>query len=209
MNNKLYFLVLVLITFLLTFLSEITLDSESLFIGSLAENISEQELLEVLEIKDKWKWLGYLILPLLLLFKVSLIAWILDLGCFFLSSDVRYKSLFSITVKSELIFLLVVFIKVTWFYFFNTDFNLEDLQYFYPLSALSLIGHEGIEPWFIYPLQVLNLFEITYWFVLAYLIGKEINDTVSTKGLQIVASSYGVGLLIWVVTIMFLTLNMS
>ena len=56
--------------------------------------------------------------------------------------------------------------------------------------------------------RVINIFEVTYWFILAYLIGKEINDT-TEKALSIVASSYGVGLLIWVASVMFFTLNIS
>ena len=70
---------------------------------------------------------------------------------------------------------------------------MEDLQYFYPLYALSIIGYEGLQPWFVYPFQVLNLFELAYWFILAYLLGKELEST-TDKGLSIVASSYGVGL---------------
>ena len=108
----------------------------------------------------------------------------------------------------KILFLLIIIVKTTWFYFFQTDFTLEDLQYFYPLSALNIIGYQGLEPWYIYPFQVINLFEVAYWFILSYLIGKELNET-TEKGLSIVASSYGVGLLIWVVGVMFLTLNMS
>ncbi len=65
-----------------------------------------------------------------------------------------------------------------------------------------------MQPWFIYPFQVFNLFELAYWFILAYLIGKELNEN-TDKGFSIVASSYGVSLLIWVVGVMFFTLNMS
>lgn len=105
--------------------------------------------------------------------------------------------------------MLVIVFKTAWFYFLQTDYNLEDLQYFYPLSALNIVGYEGLQPWFIYPFQILNLFELAYWLILAYLIGEEINDTESTKGLQIVASSYGISLLIWVIGVMFFTLNIS
>jgi len=104
--------------------------------------------------------------------------------------------------------LLVIIFKTAWFYFFQTDYNLEDLQYFYPLSALNIVGYEGLQPWFIYPVQVFNLFELAYWVILAYLIDKELNEN-TVKGMSIVASSYGVSLLIWVVGVMFFTLNMS
>jgi hypothetical protein len=70
------------------------------------------------------------------------------------------------------------------------------------------VGYEGILTWFIYPFQVINLFEFAYWFILASLISKELKTTTS-KGFSIVASSYGVALLIWVVGVMFFTLNMS
>lgn len=105
---------------------------------------------------------------------------------------------------------MVIVFKTVWFYFFQADYNLEDLQYFYPLSALNIIGYEGLQPWFIYPFQVLNLFELAYWLILAYLIDKELGiDKKKDTGIKIVASSYGVSLLIWVVGIMFFTLNMS
>lgn len=141
--------------------------------------------------------------------KVSIISTILDVGCFFFGKEIKYKKLFNIVVKAEFIFLLVIVFKTAWFYFLQTDYNLEDLQYFYPLSALNIVGYEGLQPWFIYPFQILNLFELAYWLILAYLIGEEINDTESTKGLQIVASSYGISLLIWVIGVMFFTLNIS
>ncbi|WP_445908813.1 hypothetical protein [Yeosuana sp.] len=206
--NKYNFIGLVILTLILGFFSEIILNTEILLINSLAENLTYKQLQEITEFNDKWQWLGYAIMPLLTLLKISIIAAVLDIGCFFFSTEIKYKKLFNIVVKAEFVFLLVIIFKTAWFYAFQPSFTLEDLQYFYPLSALNIIGYQGIETWFVYPFQVLNLFEVAYWFILAYLIGKEINET-TDKGFSIVASSYGVGLLIWVVGVMFLTLNMS
>jgi len=208
-NNILLLTVLCLCTYLFSYISKGLLNVESLVINSLAEKFTFEQVENILGYKKKIEWVNYSIIPILLLIKTSIIAAILDLGCFFFGKEIKYKKLFKIVVKAEFIFLLVMVFKTAWFYFFQTDYNLEDLQYFYPLSALNIIGYEGIQPWFIYPFQVLNLFEFAYWFVLAYLIGKEINDGESTKGLQIVASSYGVSLLIWIFGVMFFTLNMS
>ena len=208
MSNKYYLIFLIALTLFLGFLSELILNTEILFLNSLTESLTYDQLQEVIEFKDKWKWVGYIVVPILLLIKISIIAAILDIGCFFFSKEIRYKKLFNIVVKAEFIFLLVIVFKTAWFYFFETDYNLEDLQYFYPLSALNIVGYDGLQPWFIYPFQVLNLFELAYWFILAYLIGKELNEN-TDKGFSIVASSYGVILLIWVVGVMFFTLNMS
>ncbi|WP_296344452.1 hypothetical protein [Winogradskyella sp.] len=140
--------------------------------------------------------------------KILIIATILDLGCFIFNKKIKFKKIFNIVVKAEFIFLLVIIFKTAWFYFFQTNYTLEDLQYFYPLSAINIVGYEGIDAWWVYPLQVLNLFELAYWLVLGYLLGKALNSNFD-KGISIVASSYGVALLIWVVGIMFFTLSAS
>ena len=208
MNNKYYLIFLITLTLLLGFFSELILNTEILFINSLAESLTYDKLQEIVEFKDKWKWIGYIAVPLLLLIKISIIAAILDIGCFFFEKEIKYKKLFNIVVKAEFIFLGVIVFKTLWFHFFHQNHSLEDIQYFYPLSALNIIGHEGLQSWFIYPFQILNLFELTYWFVLAYLLGKELRIS-TDNGFSIVASSYGVALLIWVVGVMFFTLNLN
>jgi len=207
MNNlKLTTLLLLTITF--NYLSKEILNLDSLIISSFAEQLTNEQIEDYTSFQKEWEWLSYVFIPLLLLIKIIIIAAVLDIGCFFFNKKIKYKKLFNIVVKAEFIFLLVIIFKTGWFYFFSQNYTLEDLQYFYPLSAINIIGYEGLEIWFIYPFQVLNLFEVAYWVVLAYLIGKDINET-TEKSLSIVASSYGVGLLIWVVGVMFLTLNMS
>ncbi|QNK78310.1 hypothetical protein H7F37_04275 [Winogradskyella sp. PAMC22761] len=207
MKNYL-FILLIISTIALGAISKNILETEALLLNSFAEQLTNEQMNEVLNSKKKWEWISYILIPLFLLIKTSIIAAILDIGCFFFNKKIKYKKLFNIVVKAEFVFLLVIVFKTAWFYFFETDYNLEDLQYFYPLSALNIVGYDGLQPWFIYPFQVLNLFELAYWFILAYLIGKELNEN-TDKGFSIVASSYGVSLLIWVVGMMFFTLNMS
>jgi len=207
-NNTLLFFALLILTFILSSSTKELLNTDDLIINSLAEQLTSEQIQDFLNISKKWEWISYIFLPILLLLKISIIAAILDAGCFFFGKEIKYKKLFNIVVKAEFVFLLVIVSKIAWFYFFQPTYTLEDLQYFYPLSALNIVGYKGIETWFIYPLQIINLFEVAYWFILAYLIDKEINDT-KEKGLSIVASSYGVGLLIWVIGVMFFILNMS
>ncbi len=207
-NNTVLIIFLSFISIILALFSNYILNFNVLLVNSLAEQISYEQINELLDFQEKWEWIGFIITPLLLILKISIIAAILDVGCFFFSKEIKYKKLFNIVVKAEFVFLLAIIFKTAWFYFFQTEYNLEDLQYFYPLSALNIFGYEGLQPWFIYPFQVLNLFELAYWFILAYLIGKELNEN-TDKGFSIVASSYGVSLLIWVVGVMFITLNMS
>tara|TARA_B110000967_G_C18890279_1_gene566854 strand:+ start:1007 stop:1633 length:627 start_codon:yes stop_codon:yes gene_type:complete len=208
MKNTFLFFLLIVITFAFAVLYKQLLDFDELLINSLAERITSNQIEEFLSFQKKWQWLYYFILPLLLFIKISIIALILDVGCFFFDKEIKYKKLFNIVAKAEFVFLGVIILKTIWFYVFQQDYTLENLQYFYPLSALNIVGYEGLQTWFIYPFQVINLFEFAYWFILASLISKELKTTTS-KGFSIVASSYGVALLIWVVGVMFFTLNTS
>lgn len=215
MKNIIYFFILVLFLLIIGFVGSIILDNEAKLIQYLNENYTTSQVNMYFETKQKWQWFSYSIIPIFLLIKISIIASILYIGTFFYSkAKVTFKQLFNAVVKAEFVFLGVGVLKIVWFYFFQTSYTLEDLQYFYPLSALNIVGYKGLEAWFIYPLQVLNLFELAYWLLLAYFIGK-LAFTEKDKGkpmdlgLKIVASSYGSALLLWVVVVMFFTLNYS
>ena len=57
-------------------------------------------------------------------------------------------------------------------------------------------------------IQQLNLFEVAYWFLLAYGI-KSLGNIDFKNGLKITSLSYGVGLAIWCIFIVFLQLQFS
>ena len=219
MNIKIYiffkFIILFSLMLLLSYFSVIVLPINDLLYQSYSEKLTTVQIEKVFAFQEKWRWISYALVPLLLLLKISLIASVLYIGTFFYSKvKVTFKQLFNAVVKAEFVFLGVGVLKIIWFYFFQTNYTLEDLQYFYPLSALNIVGYKGLESWFIYPLQVLNLFELAYWLLLAYFIGK-LAFTEKDKGkpmdlgFKIVASSYGSALLLWVVVVMFFTLNYS
>lgn len=210
MKNLIFkFLFLTILTILITEITKSVLNLDKLIYSSLSEQLTTQQIEDFLNLQNKWQWFGYFFAPIMLLIKITLITSVIYIGIFFFSKkEVSYKILWDIVINAEFIFLLVPFFKIIWFYFFQTNYKLEDFQYFYPISTLNIIGYQGLEPWFIYPFQILNLFELAYWLILAFYIGK-ITQTNMDNGLKIVASSYGAALLLWVVTIMFFTLNYS
>lgn len=184
------------------------LNIDNLVISYLSNQLTNTKMEEFINFQKKWQWLSYALIPLVLLLKITVIAAILDVGCFFFDKKSAYKKLFTIVTKAEFIFLLAIVFKTIWFYFFQPDYSLVDLQYFYPLSIINIIGYEGLQRWFVYPLQVFNLFELIYWIILSYLLSKELKIT-TDNGLFIVTSSYGIALFIWIFSVMFFTLNMS
>lgn len=210
-----YFFLVSAITIVIAFSTKSILNIDSLIYNNISNKVSSEQLSLFLNFQKKWHWLSYVMITTLIFIKAILLTSVLYVGTYFYSKiNITFKQLWQIILKAELIFLFVGIVKIIWFYFFQTNYTLEDLQYFYPLSALNIVGYEGLEPWFIYPLQVFNLFELAYWLVLAYFIGK-LAFTEKDKGkpmdlgLKIVASSYGSALLLWVVVVMFFTLNYS
>ena len=206
-KTSVLYISLIIGTFISVFLLNLFVISDELISEYFSNSISTDQLIKILELNQKWQWLGYVLLPVILLLKIAVISSVLYMGTFFFEKKIAYKRLFTIVTKAEFIFVLVALVKLLWFVF-QDDYTLQDVQSFYPLSALSVVGYEELQPWFVYPFQTLNLFELAYWIILAWLIGKEIQST-TDKALKIVASSYGSALLIWVVAVMFFTLNVS
>lgn len=203
------FLVISILLILETELLKIIIKYDQLIYNSLSEKLTSEQIHGFFEIQDKWKWISYVFVPIYILLKTSTIATILYVGGFFFSHvKITFKQLWSAVITAEFVFLLIPLLKIVWFYFFETTYKLEDVQYFMPLSALNIIGYQGLEAWYIYPLQTLNLFEVAYWLVLAFYLGKATQTNID-NGLKIVAFSYGAALLLWVVIIMFVTLNYS
>lgn len=210
--HKTPLIIFLFLSFTVITLSEITkiiLDFDTLLYSSVAEKLTSKQLDQYLEFQKKWKWVSYLFIPLFILIKTNILAIILFLGTYLLSKkEVAYKSIWTIVIKAEFIFLLVPILKIIWFYFFQTNYDLSDVQNFYPLSALNITGYKNLEVWFIYPFQVLNLFEFFYIIYLAFQIGN-LTNTNADYGLKIVGLSYVPSLFLWVTIVMFFTLNYS
>lgn len=209
---KTTFFKFILLSISLIFLTEITnkiLNYRVLLYNSLSNQLNSIQIEHFFEFQEKWQWLTYCFIPVFLFIKTCLIASFLYIGVYFFSrKTTTFKQLWSFVINTEFIFILIPIIKIAWFYFFQTNYKLEDIQYFYPLSALNIVSYKSLEPWFIYPFQTINLFELAYWLILAHYIGK-VTETNMDSGLKIVSCSYGSALLLWVVTIMFFTLNYS
>lgn len=182
--------------------------SDNLYFNALSTQLSYEKIEDIIAQSKKWQWLSYIAVPVLLLLKLSLIATCLALGFFFTSNQVNFKLFFNIAVFAELILLLPILIKLLWFLFIQTDYDLDDLTLFYPLSALNLFDTTNLPRYWLAPLQTLNLFEVAYWFLLAYGVADATGFSVK-RSFGLVMSSYGVGLLLWVVLVMFLTVTYS
>ena len=71
------------------------MNTNELVIDSLAEQLTNNQIEEVLGFKKNWEWVSYFLFPLFLILKISIIAAIIDVGCFFFEKEIKYKKLFN------------------------------------------------------------------------------------------------------------------
>jgi hypothetical protein len=209
-SNISIFIFVCLLFFIYLYIYEYFLASDAIVHNFYAELLSDEDANGVIEYRKKWKLLSYSIIPILVLIRTNLVALCISVGLFFYDTEnkIKYKQIFRITLFSELVLVLVGYFKFIYFHFIETDFTLQDLQQFHPLSYINFLDISKIEPWLRYPLQTINLFEIGYFLVLVYGLQKLLKNKYS-KSFEMIAVSYGSGLVIWIGLMMFLTLNMS
>lgn len=171
-------------------------------------NLSLDQIRQILDFRRNWRWLNYLIVPIIYIIKFTLITlWILSATILFGYKN-TFKEIFRVVIIAEFVWLIPSFITLIWFGFIDTDYNLLDVQYFKPLSLLNFFDASQVENWLIFPLQSLNLFEIAYMFVLAIGI-KKILKKDYREALNFTIPVYGSALVTWIVFITFLNINLT
>ncbi len=170
-----------------------------------SDQLSIDQISNLLFNKKKWEWVGYLILPIIYILKINLISICIIAGFFFFDKKVSYSKIFKAVVLADIIFFVPQLIKIIWFSF-NTNYSMTDIQYFSPGSALSIFDPLTVQAWLLLPLQAFNIFELGFWFLLAYQL-KEYFEGDFTASFKNVALSYGSSYVVWVLFVMFLTLN--
>lgn len=182
--------------------------SDEIFFDTFSEQLSFEKITQIIDLSKKWRWAIYPLLPIVFFTKFFLISLCLACGAFLLRFEIEIKSLFKIVIISEFIFLLPPTIKLFWFGLIDLKYSLEDIQFFSPLSAINLFDRTSLEPWLVYPLSLINLFEVAYIFALAYFTN-EASESNFGQSLKLVWVSYGTGLLIWVIFVTFLTVSLN
>lgn len=190
-DKRLAFLLLCLLTFLLLFTKKNFIESETAVFEFLQDR-PEGSFLQI------FTTIQYLTIPLVYLWKFTIISFVIWVGCFMFGYKVTYSNCWSIVLISEFIFIIPELIKIIWFMFIDTDPNYNTVLNFYPLAAINLFDVEQLQKRFVYPLKALNLFEVVYWVALVYGVQAFAKKN-RTTAVFIVASSYILLFLLWLV----------
>ena len=212
MKNLLFFFVIVCFYILLTFLDKTYITTDSKIFDFLAKDYPSSVVQNYMESQKKWWWVSYVTTPVLIGIKVLLVAFCLNFVKIISEKleDVQFRDILTVVLIAEFVFVIAGFYKFFNFYLIDTDYTLETLQTYYPLSLINYKEAISTEKWLAYPLQLLNVFEIMYWGVLAWGIWQLADKKISyQRSLGYVALTYGVGLLFWVGVVCFLILSVS
>lgn len=160
LNKWAFFLLLCMVTFLILLVKKTWIENETA-----AFEILEQQ--GEMGVFHAINTLQYISIPLVYLYKFTIISFIIWIGCFMFGYRISYSQTWHVALVSESIFLVPEIVKVLWFLFVETDPNIFDIRSFYPFSLMQLVNSEGLGPRYFYPLKALNIFEFIYWFLLA------------------------------------------
>ena len=158
-DKRLLFILLCMITLLLLYLKISWIENQTAAFEFLQDRPEGMILKAVSTIK-------FLSIPLVYLWKFTVIAFVIWIGCFMFGYRVTYSQCWGVVIGAEFIFLIPEILKILWFIMVETDPTYHDISGFYPLSLIHFVDFESIDKRWAYPLRAMNLFEIVYWFLL-------------------------------------------
>jgi len=110
--------------------------------------------------------LQFVSIPVVFLWKFSVIGMVLWFGCFLFGYRITFSQCWSIVMAAEFVFILPEIIKILWFLFIDTDPAYQAIHAFYPLSLMNFFNFHNVPIQYHYPLKAISLFELGYIYVM-------------------------------------------
>lgn len=190
-DKRLLFILLCLITLLLLYIKKSFIENETAAFEFLQDR-PEGAILTLIST------LQFISVPVVYLWKFTIIAFVIWVGCFMYGYRVTYSQCWGVVVMAEFVFFVPEILKILWFLFIETDPRYTDIGAFYPLSLMHFFDYYAIDTRWAYPLRALNLFEIAYCLLLVAGIHHYAKKEKKTVWF-IVVSSYVLIFLLWLV----------
>ena len=130
--------------------------------------IGEDAKVQLLERYQRMRWLSFLLVPLLLLLRLSLVTLCLFIGGFFFAemSGKRFGDWWGVATVAQAVMLTYSVILCIVNLSAGANKAMELTKY----TSLLFLGGENMEQWVRLPLSAVNIFEILYWTVMSLLI---------------------------------------
>jgi hypothetical protein len=190
-DKRVFFIFLCLITFLLLYIKKSFIESQ-IAAFEILEQRGEMGFYHLINA------LQYFSIPIVYLYKFTVIGFILWIGCFMFGYKVFYSQLWQLAMFAEFVFFGAEILKIGWFVFIETDPEIWDVRAFYPLSLINLFNFRQVPDAWHYPLKALNFFEVFYWLILVYGV-QYLSRKRFDISFYIVLTSYVLWFLLWLI----------
>jgi hypothetical protein len=158
-DKKLLFVLLCVLTLFLLYIKKSFIENETAAFEFLQDR-PEGMVLKILST------LEFISIPFVYLWKFTVIAFVIWVGCFMFGYRVTYTQCWGVVIGAEFIFLIPEVLKIGYFFTIKTDPSYSEVRAFYPFSLIQFFDYYEIDKKWAYPLRALNVFEIIYWVAL-------------------------------------------
>ncbi len=206
-DKRLLFVLYMLISVLVTYTINTIIITDQYYFDFLGQQLTSERIKQFLSFRDKWQWIGYFIVPLLLFLKISAVSFSVHLGSIISETILSFKKLFGMVLIAEGIFILAALIRMLLLWVSNFS-TLEEIQAYYPLSLLNMFDITRLKPWELYIYQQINLFHAIYILALTYGYHKLAHKKF-INCLLFILSTYGLGVVLWVTLLIYFAVTLS
>ncbi len=170
--------------------------------NSLAEELTIEQIDAVAKIAQSYAWTNWLWAPVFILLQVLLITVCINVGTLLLRYEVKFKEIFNVVVKAYSIFAISRLVLMIGY--LNTGVeNLNDLNYLPQLSLYELMNEQMVPEWAVFPLQLVNVFQIIFILLLAFGLNL-LQQRGMRRWVPLVLGTYGTGVAICTILVIFL-----
>jgi hypothetical protein len=200
-SNWFIFSTFVVVHFFIVLYSQNYLLTENLYRLLAGSQMSDTQFQEYMNFVHRVQWISYFFIPLVLVLRISF-TWVCLKSGSFIADSFTEASFLKIAIQAEIVFAVGAVAGLLYTELFVNVETLEQLSV-NPFS-LQVFTASTMPKWSSYFFNTLNIFEIGYVFVLAYLIAEEAKSKV-LPSLKFVASTYLPGLALWVLLVSYLS----
>ncbi len=204
-NGKLEFFVLLSLLYLFSAIvvNEYILVDE-LYYRSLGDQVSLTVIDQMISLTNKWQWLGYVSIPVILALKFLLLSTFLSMGALIAGHLLTFRQIFAIIMIAEMVYLASGLIS-TGSIIISDVSTLEDLNISI-LSLASLVQESEIEPFLYYPLKSISIFLLIYILLIAHCYNI-ITGYSFRNAVHLVLSTCGTAFILWNILVMYLLIS--
>lgn len=207
LSPGLAFVFATVIGLLMVYLQQSVLLSETLYFNSLGEQMAHDRIEALLQRQERMQWIAYSLVPIALLLQIFVITLCLNVGAILYEYQLGFSKLFGMVTRAMVLLSVVSTIQVIPLLLVPIE-HLDDLASLDWFSVAAIFQDMELPFWLLVPLKMLNIFFLVTVLILAggmhWLTGRPYG-----KMLGFVAGTYGVGMLLLVLLLVFLQLNMS